>query len=182
MFEVVVVLIGHKAEVGKDTMGRLLVERRSFQRFGFADKLKDTVADLYGFTYAQMHEHHAKNTIDTRYDLTPRQVLQDFGQEQRARNPNIWCDYVFDKMGGCSYNVITDFRFPNEYEVAKEWALIKPFKEVVTLKINRPESSQFSGSENESETALDDFAFDYTYNNTGTIEEMYDSVINMLYS
>lgn len=161
MPKVITLLLGHKAEVGKDTLGNLLVERNGFTRFGFADKLKDTVADLYNFSHTQMYEHDAKNAIDPRYGLTPRQVLIDFGQEQRSRNPNIWADYVFNQIekspGGLF--VITDFRFPNEYDVAKTWASKDPNREIIPIKIQRKAAStNFAGSNNISETALDNFS------------------------
>lgn len=172
----VVILLGHKAGVGKDTLGQHLIEKEGFKRLAFADKLKDVVADLYGFTNEQMYTDAGKNTVDERYGLTPRVVLQDFGQEQRARFPDIWADYVFRQIELLSSTnfVITDFRFPNEFTVAERYAS-KGNMTVVPIKITRPgRGSDFAGAQNISETALDDFQnWSFFINNDGSIDELY---------
>ena len=173
-----VVMLGHQAHVGKDTLGEFLIENDSFVRFGFADKLKNTVADLYGFNDEHMYGS-LKNVVDERYGVTPREILQDFGQEQRERFPDIWADYVFRSIANKIEHgnklvdaqlavpetfkrfVITDFRFPNEHTVALRYAKELDLN-IITIKIFRPdeERGEFAGSTNISETALNNFQFD----------------------
>lgn len=182
-----VILLGHQAHVGKDTLGEFLVKQDNFVRFGFADKLKDVVADLYGFTEEHMYGT-LKNVVDERYGLTPREILQDFGQEQRARFSDIWADYVFRGIESTisrtalhsSYNqkknfVITDFRFPNEHTVGKRYAERLGW-DLVAVKIVRPDDArgEFAGSTNISETALDGYNFDFEIYNTKTKEVLYE--------
>jgi hypothetical protein len=213
-----VVLLGHKAHVGKDMLGEYLVKNHKFRRFGFADKLKSVVADLYDFNNDHMYGE-LKNVPDERYIkqnvtyaaevrgdgfdltlnnyLTPREILQDFGQEQRDRFPNIWADYVFraiesnrmirsDTAFSQRY-VITDFRFPNEATVGHTYALENNW-DLVTVKINRPDSERgdFAGSENISEIALDGYNFDLEIYNNKTPEVLFERferfILNPRYS
>ena len=120
--KILVILLGHKSMTGKDTFFSFIKDR-GFTRVAFADKLKSTVADLYNFSHDQMHGN-SKDVMDTRYPnlidpefirvkglfgfsrkvknpdykpfLTPRRILQIFGQQQRALDPNIWANYVFN--------------------------------------------------------------------------------------
>jgi len=200
-----VVMLGHKAQVGKDTLGEFLVSELGYLRFGFADKLKEVVADLYDFNHEQMYGE-LKNTPDKRYLLhpevpnctksfyTPRMILQYFGQEQRARFPDIWADYVCRQieshldpednvveLAGGSGFVITDFRFPNEAAVAERYCK-KLNINLVQIKITRPDEyrGNFAGSMDVSETALDDYEdWDYHIHNDGTIPELFEKYLNL---
>jgi hypothetical protein len=201
-----VVLLGHQAHVGKDMLGEYLVKNHGFKRFAFADKLKQVVADLYAFTHEQMYSS-LKNSPDTRYlkpnaaellqvrgdgfdltldnYLTPREILQDFGQEQRARFPDIWADYVFRQIdtdinlrsdtGVSQRYVITDFRFPNEAIVGSRYAETKGW-DITNIKIERPDEQrgEFAGSTNISETALEGYDFDRVIYNTKTPEVLFE--------
>jgi len=123
--KVIVVMLGHKSQAGKDTVAGYLSEL-GFVRAAFADKLKNTVQDLYGFTKEQMYgstkdveDNRYPNIYDEKYiatDIpgvegsgdervlnpeykeffTPRRILQVFGQQQRALYPTIWPVYVFN--------------------------------------------------------------------------------------
>lgn len=173
-----VVMLGHKAQVGKDLLGSHLCENYGFRRFAFADKLKSSVGDLYGFSNAQMYTE-LKNQIDTRYNITPRRVLQDFGQEQRNRFPDIWADYVFrqiedDISDGRNRFVITDFRFPNEHTVAARYC-DRLNANLITVKVTRDDSlrGDFQGKFNISETALDEFEFDFELANNRTPDKLF---------
>lgn len=217
MKDVTILLLGHKARRGKDSAADALIEKNySIQRFGFADKLKEVVADLYNFSDDQMYGV-TKDAPDIRYtksrdniilvkaenlnddenghilrsgyfnsdgsrhtegqplyykafeSYTPREVLQDFGQEQRSRYPMMWADYVYREIESMVLNpstedrefVITDFRFPNEYDSGVR--LIHRLRDkgikvnLYPVRILRNDLPDFDGMYNESETALDDF-------------------------
>lgn len=81
--------------------------------------------------------------------------------------------------------IITDMRFPNEYDAVKK-------RGGITLRINRPTiystpigDSEFNNQELKyfnhiSETALDNHQFDYVINNDGTIEDLIKKVNEFL--
>jgi hypothetical protein len=120
---VLVVMLGYKSLSGKDTVYQFAKDL-GFVRAAFADKLKDTVADLYNLTDAQVHGS-LKDVMDERYlnkrdpeyivsnthygtitslpnsdytqMFTPRRILQLFGQDQRSIYEDIWAAYVFGR-------------------------------------------------------------------------------------
>jgi hypothetical protein len=173
-----VILLGYKSLSGKDTFYNA-IQDLGFIRCAFADKLKDTVKDLYNLADDQVFGD-LKDVPDLRYQnlidsgtrlqalpyLTPRRILQVFGQQQRQLNPHIWPSYVFNTVipkqwqQGHNKFVITDFRFKNEHQVAKEWAKLNKVN-LVTIKIDRPIEAK-SGAFDISEIELDDFK-DWTY-------------------
>jgi hypothetical protein len=181
-------LIGYKAHSGKDTLVDLVDEKCVVKRFFFAKKLKETVKDLYNMSDEQVYGS-LKNVVDERYGITPREILQDFGQEQRARYSDIWADCALREISSqflrsdtqCSDFFITDFRFPNEFAVAKEYAKDLGI-ELYTIQVNRPVAlrGEFAGSTNISEIALDDFTdWSYIINNDGTKDELYAKFQNI---
>lgn len=201
-------LLGHKARVGKDTfyntVEKLVEENEKGNVFicrtAFADKLKKTVSDLYGFSSEQMYGE-AKDKIDERYNRTPRDILIKFGQEQREVCPDIWANYVFDKydLATKDFNVsgyydqeeidnfslhyfITDFRFKNEYIVAERW-LNTPIKDVekrlITVDIIK---SDVVSIDDISEKDLDGFDWNWTLENNGSLEEYQAKVKDLFLS
>lgn len=220
-----VILLGHKSQAGKDTVGEFLQET-GFVRAAFADKLKETVADLYNFTYEQMHGS-LKDVEDQRYPndydpthfyltdsgeqigfryygeednlegnfipntdyrpyLTPRRMLQIFGQQQRALFPDIWAAYVFNTTipllveKGHRNIVITDFRFRNEGAYARKWEAEDPDnRKLLLCKIHRPGVSAESGAGDISEKDLDGYEFDRVIVNDGSLSELREWAIKL---
>lgn len=160
--------LGHQARVGKDTAARYLVENYGFQRYAFADKLKE-------FTYAA---NPAVRAIvdDCRGDWEQakehafiREALQYTGAAGRqVFNEDYWVDLVLDQITARPTwikedFVITDVRYPNEAGaiVALGGAVIR---------ITRPGYSAVNN--HASETALDGFEYDATVVNDSTPEEL----------
>lgn len=132
------------AGAGKDQCG-LHLAAYGFRRFAFADALKDEVADKYpAVDRAAMDTPEVKARV---VDLGPnegcktiRSLLIGYGEMRRAQDINYWVDKVLLRMehalkqhvmercasgepaGEAPLFVITDWRFSNEYERAKEWA------------------------------------------------------------
>lgn len=69
-----------KKRAGKDTFGDYLVENYNFSKYSFADPLKRGVQQFFDFTDDQLWGD-SKDTIDERYGVSPRIVLQIFGSE-----------------------------------------------------------------------------------------------------
>ena len=133
--------------------------------------------------------------------LTPRLLLQLLGTEcgRNIIHPNIWVNSLFADYSGIWTTekgkhdpiqeypnwIITDMRFPNELEAIKQ-------RNGVTIRVNRPceECGVLEGhkmvahknkpSIHESETALDSVEFDFTINNSGSIEDLIEKVKTIL--
>ena len=115
-----------------------------------------------------------KEVIDSRYDKTPRQILQIVGTNcYRAIDEDYWVKQLFNILshpqnflhfkGGI---VITDVRFLNEVNFVKDIG-------GKILKVSRDNREEISDTTHSSETALDDFeGYDFEILNDGTFEEL----------
>lgn len=210
MSKVIVYLLSGKSENGKDAIYEACKTNYNWTKVAFANKLKHTVADLYNFSNEQMFGS-LRNDMDKRYPnlidqeflnpletsepfkrntdylpfLTPRRVLQIFGQQQRSLFPDIWASYLFaseiPKLAatGVSRFVVTDLRFQNEIVVANRFQT-EDFK-VVKVRINRPGVKAKSGSNDISEMDLDAYSdWDYVIENTGSLQDLKAKGLKML--
>lgn len=173
-----IVMLGYKSGSGKDALAELLIKRDGFIRLAFADKLKSVCSDLFCLSHDQVYGD-LKNVQDMRYKslecfdtafLTPRRILQDTGNKLREIYPDIWANYlanvlipdIFDDIYcealNCEKIVITDFRFPNEYNCVKNYVDNSSHKiNLYSVNIVRDIVRNFSGASNISEIALDDW-------------------------
>lgn len=216
-----VFLLSAKKQHGKDSVFKEGKTVMGWSRVAFADKLKEQVKDLYGFSEEQMYGS-LRDTPDKRYPnlyddkeilvdledyrqlmkpnlpesvkiqkirryitnpeykpfLTPRRVLQIYGQQQRALYPDVWAAYVYNVsipklVDAHGYNIaITDVRFPNEIECGTKWVNEDPQnRRIIKVRIIRPTIE--SNDTDISETALDSYTdWDFTIVNDGTLEDL----------
>lgn len=132
------------------------------------------------------YEEHYKTNWQTAYKshLTYRDLLQYLGTDllRNQLNENCWINSLFSKYKlkiGKFDNVaiqdsypnwiITDCRFPNETTAVKD-------RGGFVIRVNRFNSNQQLFDQHPSETALDDYPFDYVINNNGTIKELIEQV------
>jgi len=145
-------------------------------------------------------------------NTTIREFLQTLGTECLRDNlsKNIWAAALFadykEELDPYHFKshinestlkypnwIITDMRFPNEYEAVKE-------RGGITIRVNRPtfrevesslgkigiinqievDSLLFGRQEHPSETALDGATFDYEINNVGSIDDLIEKVKEIL--
>lgn len=176
----IIALTGY-GQVGKDSVGRLLVEQHGFTRVAFADKLKELALKIDPLV--EDHEHAP--------DYAPplsgvvrecgwekaksypfvREYLQRLGVAAReVLGPNVWVDAVVNDiwpgwLAGNNY-VITDVRFLNE--AARVRLDFQP--DVRVVRVQRPGYGPLNG--HVSETELDQIRVDHTLVNDGTIEDL----------
>ena len=112
-----------KAHSGKDTAAMYMDTTHGFHRLAFADKLKKVAADIFMLRDEQLHGE-LKETVDERWNLTPRRILQFLGTEiGQQLYKNIWVEWtkmytakIRHDFGSCEPIVITDVRFIHEAE------------------------------------------------------------------
>lgn len=108
--------------------------------------------------------------------LTPRKILQLLGTEcgREIIHPKIWVNALFtDYKPSIDHWIITDVRFPNEIDAIRE-------RGGIIIRVNRkhgyvtPEGiwKEMPINYHESETALDNYRFDYAIDNNGSIEQL----------
>ena len=162
------------ARSGKDTVAAYLVEEAAYQRVGFADSLRevalalDPMIPMTGFTTVPRHlvSVIAEFGWEDAKDLFPevRRILQRLGTEvgRGFFGDDVWVNLALGKVNGRT--VFPDCRFPNEAEAIRSrggevWRIVRPGFEPVN---GHP-----------SETALDDFEFDFTIVNDTSIDDLY---------
>lgn len=170
------IAISGKIGSGKDETGRFIQEQLSqrgeeWHIKKFATKLKQCLAlalevDLSVFESREFkdsflpQEWNGPNGEST----SIRKLMQTFGTDavRSVVHEDFWVNSLFAGWNEKSRWIITDLRFPNEYERVKKMGGI-------TVRINRP--LELSSS-HPSETALDNFSFDWTIDNRADLEQL----------
>lgn len=186
----IVGMIGKKRS-GKDTFAGTLVEERGFQRFAFADPLKDAVlkvnpivfcagpksddprAEVVGAAARQPRPRRLQDVVRTlgweeaKENREVRRLLQEYGVAIREIQEDFWVRATLDRALAVEASgtpvVVTDVRFPNEADEVRE-------RGGVIVRIVRP--GQVSNDSHASETALDDYVEDVLIVNDGTLDDL----------
>lgn len=175
----IVIGIGHKKGVGKDTVASRLVDSYGFIRMSFADPLKDACRTIFHFTDEQLYGKD-KETIDPRWNKTPRQILQLFGTEalRQTIDPEVWIKSFNIKLHKMASSmptqqlrvVVPDTRFENEAEAIRALPYGYLWKVERTI-------SQNEFSNHASETALDNYPhWDTILTNNTSMADLYQKV------
>lgn len=144
-----IAIAGHK-RAGKDTCAQILKEALGFVPIAFAEPLKSEIVDAFGVDPSLFYGDHTKErpTVelaigrcnDARFIRTmeraghgvaiprsPRQIMQWWGTEFRRGLDGLdyWLNLLQDvidthRKNGVRRLVITDVRFPNEAEFARD--------------------------------------------------------------
>jgi hypothetical protein len=176
----------------------------------FAGKLKQITAILSGCTVDDLENQEFKNRVlgpdwdNGENIMTYRRLLQIVGTEALRNNvhDNVWVNALFADYKGSGMLrgkgmvaeqpeieypswIITDTRFPNEAEAVKS-------RGGIVIRVERNNSGcvsenpktisqiQSFSHQHPSETALDNYHFDYTVFNDGTMEELIIQVQTIL--
>lgn len=182
-----IVLVNGFSSSGKDTFSDFLVKiGHNFIKYAFADELKLEISNKYKFDYKLTLTQEGKNTYINTLNSTVRDLLISEAKKVTKQNPDFYAIKLVEKIkfankiqdyrGELNGNlVISDWRFLNEYEyITNEF---KNYK-IITVRINR---SKISPVNSKSENYLNDFNFDYTIDNIGTLSDFYKVIINKLY-
>jgi len=162
-----IILIGYKKRQGKDTFAQLLIEELALRgvnskKFAFADAMKDIVADMFDIDRNTLdyYKNKPESVIFDSKITDFRKLLQRFGSGKMKEifGKTVWRDIVVKQFDKDSVNIVTDFRFPEEY-----------IKGAFTVKVDRGIKNN---DEHISEKALDDFNFDYVVDNSGSLEDL----------
>lgn len=174
-----------KKRAGKDTVAETLISEFGFVRYAFADIMKAAMLTLdpyvstssrtdpfASFSGATAHGVRLSTYIEgygwegAKEVPEVRRLLQTFGTEvgRALFGENFWVDQTMSRvLQETRPVVITDVRFPNEYEsIAAAGGLM--------VRVNRPGMKH--ADEHPSETALDEHEFAVTIRNDSTLEEL----------
>lgn len=147
------------AGVGKDTLANYITQvDPSFKVKKFSGKLKLIAEILTGIPAANFESQEFKQRSIEGWDMTVRDLLQRLGTDAIRDNlhEDAWVNALFNDYHQSDKWIITDMRFPNEYEAVKKFGGI-------TVRLNRSGIKPINS--HPSETGLDAYPFDYIYNN-----------------
>jgi len=176
---------------GKDTTADFLVQHHGFQRYAFADPIKRAAIELFGFTEAQMWgSQEDKETVDTRWNISPRRMLQlmgtelfqydihkhlteeefNWGRAVWVRKFELWFneqEELYREANQDLLVVLSDVRFHHESDVIKKMG-------GQIWRIERP--SLLNNDLHASEIEMQSIVANETFVNDGTIEELYAKI------
>jgi hypothetical protein len=183
-----IIAISGKIGSGKSTVGDIF-EREGFVLDSFAKSVKDICCILFGYDRDTIEGStpnsriwreaiDKKNTNLLKRDFTPRDAMVLVGTEfgRNMIHNNIWIETLFNRYDKNKHLLVTDLRFPNEYEEIKK-------RGGIVIRINRPITTKLTNlnsSNHISECALDNHNFDYVINNDGTLYDLEISVLNII--
>lgn len=179
-----IIAISGKKGSGKSTIGEIFRDNR-FILDSFANSVKDICTILFGYNRNKLEgiteeDRKWRETKDIKYselmnkNFTPREAMILVGTYfgRNMIHPNIWIETLFNRYYNNSNKnlLITDLRFPNEYdEIKKRGGII--------IRVNRFNNDNLHY---ETECLLDNHKFDYIIDNTGTIYELKDKINKIL--
>jgi hypothetical protein len=194
---------------GKDTAANYLVGWHGFRRDSFAGALKDAVAAVFGWDRELLEglttEARAwREQVDPWWaerlnmpNLTPRWILQYWGTEvcRQGFHDDIWIAALENRLRTrAGHTVISDVRFPNEIASIRnaggriiwirrgadpEWcSTLIEMRQNSTLGICTDYMQQFKV--HASEWAWVGTEFDAVVDNNGSVDELYESLKNLV--
>lgn len=152
----IIALTGRKGS-GKDTAVQPLVDGLGFTVVKFADPLKKMLAVLLSYqgaddqTIQRMLEGDLKETpTELLQGRTPRHAMQTLGTEwgRQLIGDNLWTDAAKRRCLEAKRAVVTDMRFPNEFNAMEELG-------AKTFRIERPDLELNESSAHVSESYID---------------------------
>ena len=186
-----VVLISGKKQHGKNAIASILREEFKLKGYNviemaFADPLKTMAQEIFRLTSRQIWNGYEKEKLDTRWGMTPREIMQKLGTEVgRSIHPDVWVLKLCYRIKEADFEqncpnptvvLVTDTRFPNEVELPK-----KILSEIVTIRVNRPGMPVTPFDTHPSETSLDSYKdWDYSINNFGGLKELKSQCLDII--
>ena len=167
--------LGYRARVGKDTATDFMVKELGFKKTAFAYSLKEAVKIVFGWTDDHVYGH-LKEVTDPFWNQTPREVMQKFGTDALRNNlrQDIWVKSVEKQISDDQDWdwVITDVRFPNEADFIHNLGGL-----VFRIDRTNPDEIAAGTSNHSSETAMDKYEkWDSIISNNGTIDSFYQKL------
>lgn len=161
---------------GKDTSADYLVDWYNYEKYSYANPMKEALKSLFLFTEDQLYGN-TKEIKDERWNTTPRKVMQYFGtelmrnqmgemlgigKEFHIRRFELWYQQNREKDV-----VLADVRFQNEVDCIHRLGGI-------VIKLSRENGNVDEHSSEKDVLGINDY--DYVIFNNGKKEELYKTL------
>lgn len=152
---------------------KFTVQNCNWEIVKYAYKLKLIGSLLTGIPVEKFESQEFKKTqmAPEWGNISVREFLQTLGTNalRDQVHEDVWINALFSDFNDSDTWLITDVRFPNEAEAIKK-------KGGIVVRVDRG----LSTGEHPSETALDDYEFDYIIPNKGDKTQLLEEVINFV--
>lgn len=170
----IIIGLSGKLSSGKDTVADMICadyDDREWKVCRFAERLKLVVAVLTNTPVEMQYTEQGKQTVPPGLTHTLGELQQIVGTVLRtAVHPDLWCDIAVQEARATLCDVVfVDVRYPNEAHAIR--ALGGRVVRIDGDPVGRRGRDTRDPS-HPSEVALDDFAFDATIINNGTLDEL----------
>lgn len=170
------ILLTGKKFSGKTTVANYIKEKYKFTEYTFADPLKEICRQVFHLSDSQLYDQEQKETVDSRWGITPRQMFQNMGDLMREQMPNyfnipaepkIFTQILANKLKRDNGDIIiSDGRLPDEIK----W--FRSFSKGIIIKIKRDGLKSYDTHI----TERFEYDCDVVLQNNGTVEELYKSI------
>lgn len=173
-------IIGQKG-TGKDTVADYIVKNNNFKKISYAEPLKKICKELFDLTDEQLNDQHEKERIDSRWQMSPRVILQKIGTDlfRKHYDEDFWVNILIQKIKNKEENfIITDIRHQNELD-----ALSSNFENILILRLFRQNEKIDNHSTEKNVYDIDTSNVFYVdINNNRTKSILYESVSQIMSS
>lgn len=176
-----IILLRGFSHSGKDYVGNILCEKYGYKRYAFADSLKKLVADEFNYPLEKLHTQEGKLEVCKSDSLhrTYRQILIDEALRMRNIDAGIFAKYccqdILDLESVPDRIVITDWRYPNEFNIVSKMFPTHKVTSVLVQRIGQDKSPV----QDKSEYHLIDRKGDYIIQNN-LDESIYEEVSRLI--
>lgn len=125
----VIAFIGRQGS-GKSFQSARLVKERGFKKLSFADPLREIAFNVIGMDFNEgIKQYDELKRTELINGLNFRNILENLGASVRKFDRNFWVNALITKIKECPDNiVIDDMRYPNEYELLRNFCLSKGYE------------------------------------------------------
>lgn len=175
MTQPLILLLSGWSHAGKDAVAKILVESFDFQKFAFADPVKQEISKQYDIPLEWCYDQKKKSEIveSDKQKRTLRELFIHTAESARDKDSEIWGRIIGEKIQKSSARgkrkfVVSDWRMVEEL-----WALQKanPDALIVPIQVQRP-SQLISPVPDWTEYNLLGFPFWRVILNNGTIARL----------
>jgi hypothetical protein len=182
MTKPLILLISGWAHAGKDSVAKILVETYDFQKYAFADPVKQKVAEEEGIPLEWCYDQKRKaEALPSNPQKTLREELIRVAEDARELDKEIWAKVIAEKIQKAMKKGKTNFVISDWRMIQELWALQKmiPDAVIVPLRVVRP-SQLVSPVPDSTEYNLLGFPFWRVIHNSGTILRLVGQVAELV--
>lgn len=177
-----IVLISGWAHAGKDSVAKILVESYDFQKYAFADPIKQKVAEDEGIPLEWCYDQKKKaEALPSNPERTLREELIRVGEDARELDKEIWAKVIGEKIQKAIKKGKHDFVVSDWRMIEELWGLQKliPDALIVPIRVVRP-SQLISPVSDQTEYNLLGFPFWRILHNSGTLLRLVAQVAELV--